>query len=533
MPGRETENANTDAESPRDCVGGPNAVSDKRTLPSLKGDWCFNALLIAFFAFSGYLAVWGARIPVAGGLGYDGQTYGWMAHDFEKALQTKSVSGFTLKRCLPSLVVGSCLSMLGIPRGPLEIVRGFAVLNLVLLIATVPVWHVICRDLKLTKRQTQIGLACLLVNYGHLRDCYFYPVLTDVPAFFFSMLSLAFWIRGQRLSLAVTTLMAMLTWPAAAFLNACYLLFPSHQELCALKNPHHARPSTERTGQILKWTVVFAYGGLVLWVACISRLQLPHRVGCATPVNNSLLPLSVSLLSFYLAWLARASGSLPRFTQLINTNGIWQLVAVLITHSISGAFLARYASADPDYSLTSTAWLRITQFSIEPVGLPAMFLLPHLVYWGPWHLALLTSLPAAFTAARPHAALYLGCGLYLAISLLSKSRQACYFVPPAVLTLCLALPRSWLSRVTGCEWAVLSWLASRFWLDFSLVGTAADWESRPAFPSQWYFMQHGPWMNDTGYLLSVVQLVAAVGLVGAVMITRCRRIATQRLEAEA
>jgi hypothetical protein len=494
------------------------------------GDWCFHALLIAFFVFSGYLAVWGARIPVAGGLGYDGQTYGWMAHDFEKTLHTKSVVGYTLKRCLPSLVVGSCLSMLGIPRGPLEIVRGFAVLNLVLLIATVPIWHVICRGIQLSRRQTQIGLACLLINYGQLRDCYFYPVLTDVPAFFFSILSLAFWIRGQRSFLMAATIMAMFTWPAAGILNACYLLFPFQNGFSDVNTPE--QPNRLLT-QIVKWIAVLGCVGVSLCLACIFHVQLPSEVGNATPVNNTLLPLSVGLLCLYLVWIAHASGSPPHFWQAIDVRGVGQLVAVLIVHAIGVALLLRYASADSTFSVTNTAWLRIVTLGIEPVGLPAMFLLPHVVYWGPWHLALLTSLPAVFTAARPHAALYLGCGLYLGICLLSESRQGCYFVPPAVLTLCLALPRTVLSHLTGWEWALLSWLASRFWLDFSLVGTAADWESRPAFPSQWYFMQHGPWMNETGYLVGVVQLVAVVGLVGAVIITRCRRMATQRSGAEA
>ena len=73
----------------------------------------FASPIIAFVILSTYFCLFGPRVPVAGGLGWDGVHYGRCAIDLDMCLREDSLSTYTIHRLLPSVVVGAVATATG------------------------------------------------------------------------------------------------------------------------------------------------------------------------------------------------------------------------------------------------------------------------------------------------------------------------------------------------------------------------------------------------------------------------------------
>jgi len=84
--------------------------------------------------------LWAERLTVNGGFGWDGMWYGSWAKDFYNAIFIQRVPAYYVQRILPSAIVHYGMRLLGVPLHDKNILLGFDIYNLVLLLLSVYVW---------------------------------------------------------------------------------------------------------------------------------------------------------------------------------------------------------------------------------------------------------------------------------------------------------------------------------------------------------------------------------------------------------
>jgi hypothetical protein len=67
------------------------------------------------------------------------------------------------------------------------------------------------------------------MSYGVLNFTFYYPVMTDTPAFFMSTAMFYFFIEGQLLNVLIIALMGAFTWPILLPMGLALVLFPSFE----------------------------------------------------------------------------------------------------------------------------------------------------------------------------------------------------------------------------------------------------------------------------------------------------------------
>src|SRR5438105_859794 len=96
------------------------------------------AVMLAIVALgSAVTIVWGERIGIYQGQGWDGQAYTAWARDFPGEVLGKGVTTFQSDRVLPSAVLYYALGALGIAHSNANVIAAFQILNALALLATV------------------------------------------------------------------------------------------------------------------------------------------------------------------------------------------------------------------------------------------------------------------------------------------------------------------------------------------------------------------------------------------------------------
>jgi hypothetical protein len=154
---------------------------------------------------------------------------------------------------------------------------------------------------------------------------------------------------------------------------------------------------------------------------------------------------------------------------------------------------------------------------IGSVAKPAVFLVAHVVYFGPW--LLLTAMLWKPVCAQIHE---YGLGVTLAVligvmhGLDSESRHAIYLIPMLVPFFVMATESLAWTRGTYIAIAAMSSFASEVWL--TIKGTFVD--NAFLYPDQLYWMHHGPFISTETY---VAHLAGAVVL-GALLYIVCFQV---------
>ncbi|MBK8551386.1 MAG: hypothetical protein IPL53_10145 [Ignavibacteria bacterium] len=177
----------------------------------------------SFYFFSGTV------INVNEGLGYtDGLLYGKITGNFYEYVFGNQVSTYSIQRIFPSFVVSSILSMLNLPKDNYFIVKSFQAYNLLLIIFTTFIWNKIAKvsDFNLTHIWTGFVLAFL--NFGIAELAFFYPVLTDITAFFLGFCLLYFHLKDSLTGKIIITILGAFTWPSFMFFGILLIIFPKN-----------------------------------------------------------------------------------------------------------------------------------------------------------------------------------------------------------------------------------------------------------------------------------------------------------------
>jgi hypothetical protein len=443
-------------------------------------------------------------IPAGNGMGWDGVIYGGLAQDFPGRYHA-GVTSYYVSRLFPSFLIYWALRLFGVARTAPHVVTAFRVMNGLLVIAGGGLWIRIARDLRLGVSGRILGFTGLFLNLAIAKMPAFYPVLTDVPAFFLGLCMLLAALERRFVLLLVVTAIGRFVWPTAVFVGALLLLAP-RDVVAAVDRRARAFGVAGTLALVIvfvAFTAQLVSGNLRIW-------------GSITDLVRPVWPLSLALAACYLALTLMYPASWAfaymrkvRIRHVANVRTPVTL-AVLAGVSFLAARLTNASGSEMpmDMIIKLTCWTSVT--------MPLQFLVAHVLYFGPIVLLLVASWPnVQARVAKAGFGLVLTLGLTLALSLNSESRYLSNLWPMLV----PFLAQDWDGRLSPGQLGLFvsaSLLFSKVWL---LIGAPAD--PLGEYPAQLYFMNQGPWMSGFSYavqggaLLALASLFHAAGLFAA------------------
>ena len=448
-------------------------------------------MMVAALLIGAWCVLTPDAIPASDGMGWDGAIYGGFAQDFPGRYHA-GVTSYYVSRLLPSLLVYGTFRLLGIARTAAHVVLGFRFMNAVLIVAGAALWVRIARLLRLGVGGRVVGFVGLFVNFFISKMPAYYPVLTDVPAFFLGLCMVWAALARRFVPLLVATALGRFVWPTASVVGAALLLAPPDLEE-ALDRRNRAVAAVATSIVVLVYAIFTArlvYDNVRIWPT-ISDLIRPAW------------PLSLALASCYL-WLALVpAGSYAlaqlrgiRFRSVANARTPVSLAVV-----VGVSLLASRLASVPGTEMPAETALRLSCWM--SVMAPLQFLVAHTIYFGPVMLLLLASWPAVqVRIARAGLGLIATLGLAILLSIDSESRHLSNLWPMLV----PFIAQEWDRRLAPRQLAILvisALLFSKAWLIIGAPGAPIT-----EYPAQLYFMNQGPWMNAQWYVVQGLAVVA-------------------------
>ena len=488
---------------------------------------------------------WGEKVPAGSGFGWDGVIYAKMVRNLDSMISGGQLSSYYAQRILPSAIVRSMLIFSKTPMNDINIIRGFELYNLVLLVGSCWAWKRVADNFSLSLTGRWIGFSGIFVNYQCSKQAFYYPVLTDVTALFVGMLLLLFYVEKKPNALFIVTIIGAFCWPVVSICGAFLLIF-----LRAELPKEIITPATLIIKSLSHPSFVKFSGFVVLTLSIIGYLILtqvvPVSEQACSAFNNQLQTLinvmpriiTPSLervininnpcalenwlikLEQFLTALPSLFGLLVALVMLIGSKSFFQvvlsnlkrtqlpLVALAIAAVLIPIFIIKIIS-NPSVTNPSSLLFLIKLILLPQEGKILLPIVTLAVFWGPVVLLLLLYWKAFCVEARN---LGLGVvailGISLPFGLVGEPRFMTIAWPFLVLGLVLALEASRKKASFKYVFTALTILYAQFWMKINLAPWVGnDSQGLQEFPKQIYFMHYGLWMSWWAYLLQLCALV--------------------------
>jgi hypothetical protein len=442
----------------------------------------------------------GELIPVRHGLGWDGAVYARITADFRHEVFEERLDGYRIQRVLPCAIVHYGLLAAGLStKEDANVIRGFQVLNLALLVLGVYLWDSIAAMQRLGRRGRWLGFVSLFGSYAVLKMTFYYPVLTDTAALVIGMAMVHAYLAEKPLFLWLLAVAGAFIWPTTLYMAVPLLVFP-----------HEAAPPAGGVRPLP--LALYAAPAVVVAAAILYYHYVRGRlVENVAPTWEATVPLAVACVLVYLAaafrWLVDREVVERLLRPLRETTlraVLLAVAAVAVVKAITHFWLVPLPGGDVQPSQAmKTEWLL-------SIAKPGIFLVSHVVYFGPIVLAAVAFWPRVAAVLRswglgPVLAALVG----LMLSVTSESRHLLAFVPLLFIATVQALEAVRLPKGLASAFVVATLVLSRFWLPLG----AAEFTGDPMqMPDQVFFMSQGPWMAGVSYLVMSV-VVLGTGLV--------------------
>ena len=183
----------------------------RRPLSSLTAPHRLTALVFATYAVP--TTLFGESIPANRGLGYDGTIYASIATRFGHLVRTGGLDSYDVWRALPSGAVWLIFRVFGVASTPQHLMLGFRWVNVIELIASIYVVHLIAQRLSFSVRAEWFVLLGMFGSFFALKWTLFDPVLVDCSGFFLAVVLLWAFLDERPIVLGAVTLLGAFTWP--------------------------------------------------------------------------------------------------------------------------------------------------------------------------------------------------------------------------------------------------------------------------------------------------------------------------------
>jgi hypothetical protein len=446
----------------------------------------------------------GEIVPVNDGFGWDGATYARMTRELWSMISEGQLSFYYAQRILPCAIVRGLLLLVGAPFSANNIIRGFELYNLVLLFTSCWLWKRLADNFSISLVGRWLGFSGLFLSFMASKQVFFYPVLTDVTAFFVGMLLLLFYVEKRPLALLATTITGALAWQVVGICGAMLIFFLRHDLTSEAIEPAPSRlwlnPDTHSRRIIRGWAIL-----LIVTIASVSDY-----------LNGSgAMPAWKDLRS--VRWLMESHAPLEKlFTGLPSVAG----VAIALVMLIGSGLLSRSLYTDSwknrlPLVLLAIAAVLIPRTIVGVISNPAVknvsglstivsvtflppngkFFLPLVtltVYWGPVVMLLLLKWKDFCIEARKLGPGFMAVvALSLPLGLCTEPRFITCAWPFFVLGAVLVMERTAVGARFKLVFSVLTLFFSQFWLPINSAPWSTDYYGGY---NSLYFMHQGMFM---------------------------------------
>ena len=438
-----------------------------------------TSLMILIVLVMGTISIFfGEKIEANNGLGYDGKRYAEITQNFPQYVLHNQLSPYRIQRILPSAIVHYTLKSLGVPLEYRNIIRGFELYNLALILITIYVWSLISYELKLGIKGKWLGFLALYINFPLAKLNYYYPVLTDTSAFALGIILLYCFLKDNRVGVLFVTIAGAFTWPTMMYYGIILYLLPRRE---ITHGP--AKPCLDVTLAISSSAIVLS--GIIYYYFIRHSDIYPSSV---VPLVDRVVYLSIAVVILYVFFSLRP---IFDYDQLYNTKHLTKIDPkrlIVISVVFVSIRILQYFLAGPGSSpkiLELTCMLAIQR--------PFIFYLSHVIYYGP--IILLTCLLWNRICRISHQ-FGIGLTLFMLMNImLSLNSESRFLIPffPFIVTLTVKSTEELRWR-SSYYWffAILCLLYSKIWLGIN-AGNAGPWKIL-------YFMNFGPWMSNVMFI---------------------------------
>lgn len=478
------------------------------------------AVMIAIVALTGAATiVWGERIGVNDGQGWDGQAYVEWSRSFFHEVVDAGLTHYHAQRVLPSAAVAALGSALGVVPTIGNHIVLFAWLDLALLVVAALAWaHLALVVMRWSASAAWAGFIALFGCFATARHALYYPALTDVAAFTLGMCLVWGYLARKPWAVWCVALLATWTWPALAPLAIVMLVLPRPRADTTTSVPVVTRGSRARAA-ILALVATAAF----IAVALFYLSDPVPRVGdekFAEWVRRDWLPITLALLAaqllvgWYVVLLAPKSWRLRAYVKQLDYRRVAIAIAGAIVIVVLRALWLDNVGVRGD---GPTGQQFLCEQTLAALRGPLWGPVHHIVYFGPIvALALLVWRRAARVADDWGPAFVIAMAMVVAFFAASNSRQWNHLFPVLVTVTIAATADAWTPSSVGW-FAVVAAPWSKVWLRIGYDHNSG-WHT---FPQDNYFMNHGPYASDLTWAVHLV--AAAVTIAAMVAFGRYRR----------
>ncbi|MBF0425845.1 MAG: hypothetical protein HQL66_08510 [Magnetococcales bacterium] len=324
--------------------------------------------------------IWaGHVIPQGHGLGWDGELI-YLTIIKEFPVERHQISHFFIQRSLPFAIAHYAMQALGWPFLAKQIVLFFQLFNLTLTLLSLLIWRWLADRVGLGTQGRLLGYVALAISFCNMLMPLYNPVLTDILAFFLSMLLLFFYLTGHVFSMFLVIAAGAFTWPTILPIGAILFLFPK-AESALIGNSAPLTFQDKITPRLL-----LLIGTVVIVTILFSHNFVPlqeHKRDLLEAGANVIVSISIFIYLYVSVPDLVVNCARQFFYFIMDTNKRRLLARLFILAAFFGGvkMFSNYWGHQNEHR-EFFGWYLFDIF-VKNNGRPLLFILNHFLYFGP------------------------------------------------------------------------------------------------------------------------------------------------------
>lgn len=452
-----------------------------------------RAGLVAIFVILMFLNIFGEKVPMADGAGWDGQQYRSMCLHFSSDICSHSYDTYYIGRVAPFAVVNLSIQILGLQPNNSNTMIGVVVLNCIMMVLSLIAFFIISNSQKWKIGTEIISFASLYFIYPHLKNLFYYPFLTDGFAFSISMWILCAFIKKWHYLMYFLGVISAFVWKTN-WIFVLLLLFLPRTEFRTDVNWRQENKSNTIIINIVKTIISLSptFVGLYLNYN-ITSLRFINSLIVSCFLFVLLFPININLKNWIATFYKNAN-----ICYLLIAVGSYLIVKYCQNWLSSGIKNEMFY----DNYFLENWFLQLSKFPLGQIG-------SYFVYYGIFPLLLILNWNSLVKQFGQY-----GYGFFIIIALsvyISTYIEARFNIN--ALPFWMLLFANIINRIELKKWILIAYpimqlIISKFWFTINTPNILTSFESGNLndFPAQRYFMQTGMWTSAK--LLAVHTFVA-------------------------
>jgi hypothetical protein len=467
----------------------------------------FLILFVFMIALSGFF--WGEKLSNVGMYG-DEIGYSRRARDLYQSVFVKGENSYHLQKILPSALAHVSMRAMGMDLNDENVLKIFGIWTVILLTFMAWLWCLIVRELSISQRGKWLGFIAFFVNFAILKYAFYCPISTDFFGYALAMSMFYTYITDRFGWMYFVIILSMLTWPTLSYVGIILSIFPARKSELG-----PWQPASYYLNDIAAFAITVFMGSMMVFWFTGGHQQRSFATGVfTTDANQPLLSVLYLSIAISLAYLYSAIRVLFDHKKNFDVKFLWNSLSILrplivlatvmlIKACLYHVSIRRQAVYSFGYLLKDTLGESLVQ--------PGIFLVAHVVYYGPAIIILLFCWKPFCRLVQAFGPGLLICtAICVVLGLNSESRRLVNFYPFIIPLLVKATDS--LQWRTSYYWLIggIALVYSKFWFKIH----TGPWKSLPQeWPNQNYYMNFGPWMaNEVYYAQTIIIMITAVCL---------------------